>query len=417
MRWIALLLAACAAYSISAAQAHAEVVGTTPISGPTTAAISLDGGAAAVAATSQTHVILASRAGGAWREQDVSGTTAFVRDAQVAVNANGTLVAAWAQYTRARGDELVIAAGRAGAPVQIVARRAVARASSASPRLATLNDRRILLVWRDGTRVRAAPVLGDRLGPAHVVASRAGTIALAALRSRAVLAWLDRYSGHATRTLRSVQLRGDGTLLTRPLVVSHAASSSIRVAGNTEPRAIVSWLRLGGPAQAFRREAFTRQVAPYTRPARPVAAGTIPLDAPAIDLADDASAALTLRASAPGLPSFGIVAANSQSGGVWTRVAPLAQGSPMNGSPQAVALGDRRALAIWADARAAPGTPVYDVHVVARDGVGNVTASQVLATPYDHIDGKGVGVAHAGSRTLIAYGAPGGGFAISERSG
>jgi hypothetical protein len=42
--------------------------------------------------------------------------------------------------------------------------------------------------------------------------------------------------------------------------------------------------------------------------------------------------------------------------------------------------------------------------------------SDVLPVAFDHIDGDGVGVAHAGNRTLIAYAAPAGGFAVFERT-
>ncbi len=429
MRRIALLLGAFAALSALPAGAQAQapgfgpvtIAGRIPISGPTAAAVTSDGrAAAAIAATfarsiDDTRVVLVSRGTGGWREQDVSGTTRFARDAQVAVNRHGTVVAAWAQYTRRRGNELVVAAGPAGGRVRVIARRRVASAASAMPRLAALTTERILLAWRDGTTLRAAAVGGDRLGRAHAVASRAGTLALAPLRSTVALAWLDSYVGRRARVLRSVQLQSEGAPVGRPLIVSRAASGAIRVAGSNEPRAIVSWLRPGGPARAY-----TRQVAPFTRPARPVNPGQIALGAPAIDLADDASAALTMRVSAFGIPSFGIVAANSQSGGVWTRMLPLTFGSPMIGSPQAVALGDRRSLVIFADARAPHPevpAPIYDVRVGERDATGRLIGGQVLPTPYDHNDGDGVAVAHAGSRTVIAYAAPTGGLAVAERTG
>jgi hypothetical protein len=151
-----------------------------------------------------------------------------------------------------------------------------------------------------------------------------------------------------------------------------------------------------------------------------VSPGQIALNAPAIDLADDASAALTMRVSELGIGSFGIVAANSQSGGVWTRMAPLALGSPMNGSPQAVALGERRSLAIWADA--SPPLHLvpevrYLVTIVERTATGAIAGKQVLPIHYDHVDGAGLAVAHTGRRTLIAYAAPGGGLAVAERTG
>lgn len=395
---------------VLAVPAAAQAVGTTPIIGPTTAAVTSDGEAAAAIGAAESRIVLVSRGRGDWREQDVSGTVDFSRDAQVAVNRHGTVVAAWSQYTRARGNELVVAAGRAGGVVRVIARRGVARASSAYPRLAVLTSERVLLAWRDGTTVRVAPVLGARLGRSHVVARRAGTIAFAAMRSTAVLAWVNRYAGSPTRALRSAVVQSAGAPVGRPLLVSRAVPVAVRIAASSEPRAMVSWLRPGTPLKAY-----TRQIAPFARPARPVVTGATPTDVPAIDLAPDGSAALAQRVTVPGLIAFGIVSAHSQSGGVWTRFAPLAAGRPMVGRPHAVALGDRRSLTVWADA--ATPRPGYDIRVAVRDAAGGVTRSQVLPTPYLRGDGNGVGVADAGRRVLVAYGAPGGGFAVAELSG
>ena len=249
----------------------------------------------------------------------------------------------------------------------------------AFPRLATLSSERILLAWRDGTTVRAAAVLGDRLGRAHTVATRVGTLALAQLRSTAVLAWLDSYAGRRARVLRSVQLQSAGAPVGRP--------------ADRQPRGLRC-----DPRDRQQRAARDRRVAAPRRPGAGVHApgravhASRPAGEPGASSRSTrrrstwpttASAALTMRVSAFGIPSFGIVAANSQSGGVWTRVAPLGVGSPMNGSPHAVALGGRRSLVIWADA----ARRRRDCRRLRRPRrsrampTGAISGQQVLSTP------------------------------------
>jgi len=411
-----------------------EVVGTKLVTGASVASVNAGGAAAVTGSTyvaadgvDNNAVVVATRAaGGSWREQVVASRLPLIRDPQVVVTPVGTVVAAWSEVTRSDAERIVVATGRAGGTLRVVSEIAVGRAASAFPRLAVLTTGRVLLAYRDdlrriGSRV---PVLAPGAGTPQTLAHGVSALAFGAAGDLGVVVWLDRtvYGADKRRVLRAVRVGARGFAAERSYIVSRDAGSTPRVAGGADGRAIASWLRPGrwdSRGQVLRAPAaFTRSLWPVLRQAQPLVPpdGGIPTGAADVDLAGDATAAAALRIiGGPG--GFGVVGAVSHSGGVWTRRMSMAAGSAMNGSVTAVALGARRSLTVWAMARLQLGPATYDVWLAERDANGTIVGDQVLNVPYTHGDGRGVAVAHAGTRDLIAYAAPQGGFAIAERDG
>jgi len=169
----------------------------------------------------------------------------------------GRAVVAWGEARRHR-QSVVVATGRAGAPLTLLRRVPVADAFAASLRLARLRSGAVVLAWRDGkfrarSRVRVATPDGDRFTAAPRTVGRDGAlVVLAARASGAEVGWISAYHVRPgtnrprsllPRTLTVVALDARGAPAGRQITVGHDVGSSARLAGAPDGRLVASWMR------------------------------------------------------------------------------------------------------------------------------------------------------------------------------
>lgn len=376
-----------------------------------------------------TYVDVASRTGAAaaWRSVAVGPVAPQARYVQVAVTSSRVVVA-WAQ---AVGDEnsVVVATGPLGAKPRIRARIAVGDADAASPRLTRMSNGDVILAWRDGSfgkpsSVRVARIDADRLATApRTVGHAAAEVVLTARGSGAAVGWTSAYRSRPgtrsgsprraqPRTLTVVSLNSRGAP-GATTIVGRDVGATARIFGAPDGRLVATWARptqirpypgedRGDPppisAYVFPR-AFTRQVLPRLRPARPIGAGAWEAEGPpsiAFDGPDEAIAVVRAQPTDGG-PMYAALGASAHDGGPWSNVQPLA------------ALGFTRMDPVVAAPQAGVGVIAY----TALDPTINAPPRWIVAAnddtgmhrlgTTDAGDGLGASVASAPGRVLVAW--------------
>jgi hypothetical protein len=415
-----------------------------PAARPLAAAIG-PGGAAIVAGTlggapaqARVEVAVRAAAGAPWRTAGFGTSAALVRDVQVAIGRRATVVA-WSEVRR-HSQAVVVATADSGGGLTVRERVPVTSATSAFPRLAVLSSDVIELAWRDGrrgkgSRVRVAAIDGDHFaGAPRTAGTNATQIILAARGAGASVGWTSplhsiRRAGRSgtpralPRTLTVRSLDGHGRPTGTAAKVGSDVGATARLAGAPDGRLVASWLRpqkvlpfagdLQGdpppPSAIVAPLAFTRQVLPRTLPARPLgSAGAIPAGVPSIALDATGQAVAAMRVSPPNVgPAFDAVAAGSTGGGPWSGTRLVAHLGFSNFDPVAVATPSDGAVIVSTALVAAPGTPLWTVEAADATGVHAVGTT-------NGGDGRGLAVARAGSRVLIAW-PTAAGVQVSER--
>jgi hypothetical protein len=390
--------------------------------GQTAAAVGT-GGAALLAATvnagdpRQEGVRAWSRTapGAPWTQDTLAHDLSEARDVQAAVTRQGDRVVVWSQI-HGTSDRVAYAIRDQGGALRQTGSFAVRDGYSATPRLAVLGSGIVLLAFRDNSTLRVARAAAGATAFAapRTVATGASALAIAPAGPGATLLWSSTPGRRGTpRTLRAVRLRDSGRVTGAVEVVSHDATASVRLGGISGGRAIASWIR---PAKGSRvAAAFTRSLTPDGRPARVFPApGTPRSPATITEDADDVQ--LGAIAGVGGNPfGFRTLMSASRFGGVWFRV--VAPGGPaaMVGVPRPALDGTRQLIA-YTQSTDAPGPASYDVVVAQRDNVDAPVQTGVVDSGVTTSDGAGLVLAQAGSRLMLAWPAPGGGWRVSERS-
>jgi hypothetical protein len=253
----------------------------------------------------------------------------------------GRAVVAWAEARRDR-QSVVVATGQPGGALTLLRRVPVADAFAASPRLARLRSGAVVLAWRDGkfrarSRVRVATLDGDRFtAEPRTVGTDAAMVVLAPRASGAAVGWVSTYHVRPgtnrsrsllPRTLTVVALDVRGAPAGRHMTVGRDVGSTARLAGASDGRLVASWVRPqqirpdpgedrgdAPPPDAYVPPlAFTRQLFPRPRPARPVGGpSNIGAGAPSVTFQEGDRAVMAIRASIPGIgPAYDVVAAGS----------------------------------------------------------------------------------------------------------
>jgi hypothetical protein len=415
-----------------------------PVAGPLVTAVGADGEAVVAgmrrggAGGERVMVATRARQGASWNVASLGPIVPEARDLQ-AIVAGDRVVLFWSEVRRER-QSVVLATGRAGGTIGVLRRLPVRNAFSASPRLARLRSGAVVLAWHDGrgrrSRVRVATLGGSRFtsGP-RTVGTDAAQVVLAAHAGGATVGWTGSYRGRQKSTPKGVprarprrmtivSLDASGAPTSAARTIARDVDATVHLAGAPDGRLVASWLRPqkilpfpgeargdGPPLNAYvPAAAFTRQVLPRPRPARPVpVAGQIALGPPGVALLSGDRAALAVRANAPGGAgiNFGIFAASSRAGGPWSDVHPIAQLGFSRMDPVVVRLAAQDPIIVYTAASVAPGTPRYSV------SVDDATGTQILGTT-PGLDGRGVGVASTRGRALVAW-LDGTGVQVAER--
>ena len=430
--WSALATLALSASSASAAPFGApyslDLTGSTPL------ASAIDAGGAAVvgdvrgtAGKRRVEVALRGRAGATWTTATLGAEVSEARDVQTVIGGRGVVVA-WAEATRDH-QSLVVATGRAGGPLAVRWRLTVVDAFAASPRLARLRGGAVVLAWRDGrsgsrSRVRVATIDGDRFSSApRTVGTDVAQVVLAARGAGAAVGWTSAYRGRVRKTRLSVPrarprpftirtLDARGLPSGRPTVVARDVDRTVRLAGAPDGRLVASWLRPqkirpypgeargdGPPPSAYINPvAFTRQLLPRALPARPVGgADRFPASTPtvAFDAAGQAVAALRVTSSNM-IPAYDIVASTSRAGNAWSAPRLIAAVGFSRFDPVAVAPDAGDVVIVHTALIPASGQPAWTV------AAADVTGPHLLGTTSAG-DGRGIAVARASGRILVAW--------------
>lgn len=413
-----------------------------PVTGSLAAAVG-PGGEGVVAgvragapAKEQVEVATRAGAGAAWKVAALGPGAGEARDVQVAIGHHGVVVA-WGEVRGTR-QAVVVATGDAGGVLTVRRRVPVADAFAAFPRLTRLPGGAVVLAWRDGksrvrSRVRVATIDGDRFASEpRTVGTNAAQVALAVRGARAAVGWTSTYHSRAggtrgparprTLTVRALDARG---LPTGPATTAgRDVGPTVRLAGAPDGRLVASWVRPQQirpypgedrgdpppPSAYVAPVAFTRQLLPQARPARPVGGSDQVAGGPptvAFDGADHAVAAL--RTSSPGLgPAFDVVAAGSRAGWSWSSTHLVAHLGFSRFDPVAVAPASGDVVIVHTSLVAGVNTPNWTVG--ATDSAG----THLLGTTTGS-DGRGVVVARAPARLLVAW-SSGGHVQIAERT-
>jgi hypothetical protein len=387
------------------------------------------------------RVEVATRAGARapWKVASLGRSAAQARDVQVVV-ARGRAVVAWGEVGR-HGQAVVVATGRVGGALTVRRRLSVADAFAAFPRLAVLRGGAVVLAWRDGrfgarSRVRVATIDGDRFATApRAVGGDAAQVVLTARGAGAAVGWTSSYrvrpgSSRASarralpRTLKVVALGASGLPIGGATIVGRDVGPTTRLAGAPDGRLVASWVRpqrirsypgedrgdAPPPDADVAPQAFTRQILARARPARPIGgpneiAGGAP--SVAFDGLDHAVAAV--RTSTPGVgPAFDVVAAGSSAGRPWSSTHLVAHLGFSRMDPVAAAPAAGDVVVVYTALVLAVNTPpswtVAAADMTGAHPLGVTTAS----------DGRGVAVARAPGRVLVAWPA-GGRVQVAER--
>ena len=371
------------------------------------------------------ELALRTRAGRPWTTTTLGADVSEARDVQTAIGGRGVVVA-WGEVARNR-QSVVVATGRAGGPVAIRRRLAVVNAFSASPRLVRLRGGAVVLAWRDGnrsrSRVRVATIDGDRFTSApRTVGSDVAQVVLASGGAGATVGWTSAYRGRVRKTRLSVPrarprpftirtLGAQGLPTGPPMVVARDVDATVRLAGAPDGRLVASWVRpqkirpypgeargdAPPPSAYIDPLAFTRQLLPRARPARPVGGPARPLGTPTVAFDDARRALATLRvASSGGIPAYDVVASTSRAGGAWSAPRTIAAIGFSRLDPVAVAPAAGDIVIVHTALVPAAGRPAWTVGATDTSGaheLGTTTAA----------DGRGIAVARAPGRILVAW--------------
>jgi hypothetical protein len=318
---------------------------------------------------------------------------------------------------------------------------AVADACAAFPRLTVLRSGAVVLAWRDGrfgarSRVRVATIDGDRFATApRTVGRDAAQVVLAARGAGAAVGWISPYRARPgrsraaarraqPRTPTVVALGAGGSPTGQATIVGRDVGPTARLAGAPDGRVVASWVRPqrirpypgedrghAPPPDAYvAPQAFTRQILARARPARPIGGpNEIAAGAPSVafDGADHTVAAV--RASTPGVgPAFDVVAAGSSAGGPWSSTHLVAHLGFSRMDPVAAAPAAGDVVVVYTALILAVNTPP-NWTVAAADMTGTHPLGTTPAS-----DGRGVAVARAPGRVLVAWPA-GGRVQVAER--
>ncbi|HYF25246.1 MAG TPA: hypothetical protein VD931_05870 [Baekduia sp.] len=402
----------------------AQRVGDGTVSQP--AAAVLRDGTAVVAWVQRpggSRLVVARRDGpsGPWRVRRLDRGSAWVRDVQVALDQQVRgLSVVWAESTRREQRIMAATAPRGGALGAPARAAVVGSATQAGPRLAVLRDGSALLVLRDGARRDRRPslrVLRRRTGQprfadvARIERDGVRPAVAADARGAAVLGWSSpaRPGDQGRRELRVLRLTGGGRARGRSQQLSGQTTGRVRLVSAPSGDVVASYTGPAPDGLALLRRVVARAGAGLALdPVTSLGAGPAawrPPAALAVGRAGRAAAAWTLPAQ--GTTPFQVVHALREPSGTWQRFARPAAPTPMAGDPAVHVWDD--AVVAWATARAEPGPATYDVLVARPGGAGEVLGTSVGP------DGRGLVVASAGPRALLAWPAAGGGMDVAER--
>jgi hypothetical protein len=364
----------------------------------------------------------------------------LVRDLQVAVGPRATVLA-WGEVRR-RSQAVVVATADAGGRLTVRERVTVATATSAFPRLALLRSGDVVLAWRDrrsgartGSRVRVATIGRDGFTrKPRTVGVDAAQIVLAARGDGAAVGWVSPHRSAPRKTKASVRRALPHTLTVRTLdarglpsgtatIVGRDVGASARLAGSPDGRLVASWLRpqkilpFAGeargdappPSAILNPVAFTRQVLPQLRGARPLSGqDVIPGSVPTVAFDAPGHAVAAWRASAAGgSPAFDALTADSSAGGPWS-IGRLVAHLGFSRLDPVVAAPASGPVVVYSALLAVVGPPRWTV--TAADAGG--THALGITTGGD---GRGVAVARAADRVLVAWPSATGGVQVAEQ--
>jgi hypothetical protein len=360
----------------------------------------------------QARIEVASRsaAGGPWRIAGFATSALVVRDVQVAIGRSGPVVA-WGEAGR-HSAAVVIAGADGAGRLTVRGRFPVRDALSSYPRLAVLRSGAVVAAWRERlfhgpSLVRVATLDGGRFsGAPRTAGTDAAQIVLAARGGSATVGWVSPFratpgtSGAAvgqaphTLTVRSLDRRG---LPAGPIQKAGSdVGTTARLAGSPDGRLVASWLRPQRNSSA--QQAFTRQLLPRARPARPlVVASEISAGVPTVAFDGAGHVVAAVRSSAPAAgPFFDVRLSGSSAGGPWSSPRLIAPLGFSRFDPVVAAPGAGDAVVVYTALVQAPGTPAWTVG--ATDAAGTHPLGVTTGG-----DGRGIAVARAPGRVLVAW--------------
>jgi hypothetical protein len=226
-----------------------------------------------------------------------------------------------------------------------------------------------------------------------------------------------------TLTVRSLDAHG---LPTGAAVrVGSDVGATARLAGAPDGRVVASWMRpqkirsyagedrgdAPPPSAYIAPRAFTRQLLPRLAPARPLGGPSeIAAGVPSVGFDGPGHAVAALRASAPAVgPAYDARLSGSAGGGPWSSSRLVAHLGFSRLDPVVTVPSPGDAVVVYTALIPAPGTPVWSV------GAADATGTQALGVT-NAGDGRGIAVARAADRVLVAWPSAGG-VQVAERSG
>lgn len=416
-----------------------------PTAGPLAAAIDPHGGATVAGllsdspARARIEVAARQAPGRPWRIAGFATAAPSIRDLQVIAGPRGTVLA-WSEIGQ-RANRIVVATADSRARLSVRERVPVAHGAGAFPRLALLRNGAVAVAWRDGrtsssARVRVATFDGRRFaGAPRTVGTDAAQISLAAGGEGAAVSWISAQRFLPRKTKQSPRRVAPRRLTVQPLdarglprgpaiIAARDAGATGRLTGAPDGRVVAAWLRpqtIGRfpgedsgaepPSSAIVQPvAFTRELLPSLRPARPVGtAGGIAGGLASVAFDGPGHTITALRATAvPGAgPDYVALSATATDGGPWSVpqiVAPLGFTlfDPVVVAPASGPL-------VVSTAAAPTGAPRWTVAATPVGGtpqaIGTTSAS----------NGRGIAVARGGDRVLVAWPSLTGGVEVAEQ--
>ncbi|HWH12385.1 MAG TPA: hypothetical protein VG165_14750 [Solirubrobacteraceae bacterium] len=401
MRVLVITMAAALVLTGASAQAASFGPVATVGSAPTlaSAAVAGAGGTFAFVARQEAGIVGAVRRGpgAAWETHTLAAGSDFsMRDAQIVIDATGTVTALWT--SEQPYPSLVAArapAGKAFGTGHVVAR--LNDATGASPRMVVLPSGRVLVVFEDraftgprmlSSSVRLKTIVLDagRASAAHDLGVVGAFPAIGRVGGGAVVGFVAgtarcTLSVCAARPLRATLLDAAGRRSGPTVTVAGDAAATFyppRVT-TTGSLAVFAWVRpghgVGSPPKPFTR-AFSTRPLRASEVARPFPIfGGPGVGTPAVAILPGGGLlGADVGAGAPG-GAFGGEAQVSVApvGGVWQTPSVLTSPSGWTTVPRLNVLGDGQALAIFARARDVPGPAAYDVIAAEGSPTGALT--------------------------------------------
>jgi hypothetical protein len=214
-----------------------------------------------------------------------------------------------------------------------------------------------------------------------------------------------------TLTLQSLDRRG--VPAGRPVIAGRDVGAVARLAGDADGRLVASWARptqirpfagedrgIAPPRDAYvYPRAFTRQILPKPRPARPVGGAEQVAQGPPSVAFDGPDHALTVLRAAPrdAGPLFSVLAAGASSGGPWSDARPVASVGFTREDPIALAPAPGDGVVVYTALDPTINAPPRWI-VAATDASG---AHRLGTTAVS--DGRGATAAQAGAHVLVAW--------------